>query len=294
MELHGWIDAYLDHLRVERALSNNTLLAYSRDLGVLADAASGVALDAIDAHLVQQALVAHAKSGHSARSSARLLSGFRGFFKFLIREHVLKVDPTALAERPKLGRRLPMTLTEAEVLRLLELPDLRSARGLLHACMLHTMYAAGLRVSELCLLELSALDRQRGLVEPLGKGGKRRIVPISPSTLALLDRYLTEVRPHHPEATRSPHLFLSPRGGAMTRQGFWKIVKRYAAAAGITKPLSPHKLRHSFATHLLRGGADLRSLQAMLGHADLGTTEIYTHVAQDAVRDAFTKAHPRA
>jgi integrase/recombinase XerD len=187
-----------------------------------------------------------------------------------------------------------MTLTEAEVMHLLELPDTSTARGLLHACMLHTMYAAGLRVSELCLLELSALDRQRGLVEPLGKGNKRRIVPISAATLALLDRYLLEVRPAHPEAQRSPHLFLSPRGGALTRQGFWKIVKRYALAAGITKPLSPHKLRHSFATHLLRGGADLRSLQAMLGHADLGTTEIYTHVAQDSVRRAYTKAHPRA
>ncbi len=294
MDLHGWIDAYLDHLRVERALSNNTLLAYSRDLGVLAEAAAGASLDAIDAQLVQKTLVTHSKSGHSARSSARLLSGIRGFFKFLLRERVLTVDPTSLAERPKLGRRLPMTLTEAEVMHLLELPDTSTPRGLLHACMLHTMYAAGLRVTELCLLELSALDRQRGLVEPLGKGNKRRIVPISASTLTLLDRYLLEVRPAHPEAQRSPHLFLSPRGGALTRQGFWKIVKRYALAAGITKPLSPHKLRHSFATHLLRGGADLRSLQAMLGHADLGTTEIYTHVAQDSVRRAYTKAHPRA
>lgn len=294
MELHGWIDAYLDHLRVERALTNNTVQAYARDLNVLAEAAAERPLAAIDSELIQRLIVRHAKSGHSARSSARLLSGMRGFFKFLLRERVLEVDPTTLAERPKLGRRLPMVLTEDEVLRLLAAPNAGTPRGLLHACMIHTMYAAGLRVSELCELELGALDRQRGLVEPLGKGRKRRIVPISASTLALLDRYLLEVRPHHPQAQRSPYLFLSPRGGTLTRQGFWKIIKRYAVAAGIVKPLSPHKLRHSFATHLLRGGADLRSVQAMLGHADLGTTEIYTHVAQDAVRQAYRKAHPRA
>jgi integrase/recombinase XerD len=185
-------------------------------------------------------------------------------------------------------------LSYEEVDRLLAAPPENTSRGIRDSAMIHLMYASGLRVSELCKLELSELDRRVGTVSPRGKGGKRRVVPVGQVALARVDRYLDAVRVHNKGATRDEHLFLSPRGKCFSRQGFWKLLKAYARACGITTPTSPHKLRHSFATHLLRGGADLRAVQAMLGHADLGTTEIYTRVAQDHVRTAFDRAHPRA
>jgi integrase/recombinase XerD len=183
-----------------------------------------------------------------------------------------------------------------EVERLLAAPDPSTDRGALHLAMLHLMYASGLRVSELCALRLGDLDLQRGLVAPQGKGGKRRLVPVGEVAMEHASRYLRDVRPKYEGRTGTHErvLFVSPRGGVFTREGFWRMVRRYAVSAGITPLPSPHKLRHSFATHLLRGGADLRAVQAMLGHADLGTTEIYTHVAQDHVRAAHAKAHPRA
>jgi integrase/recombinase XerD len=177
--------------------------------------------------------------------------------------------------------------------RLLSAPATDTHRGLLHSAMLHLMYSSGLRVSELCGLRVGDLDLQRGLVAANGKGGKRRLIPVGEVAMDIVGRYLREVRPR--QAAEGNHaLFVSPRGGGFTREGFWKLVRRYAVSAGIVSLPSPHKLRHSFATHLLRGGADLRAVQAMLGHADLGTTEIYTHVAQDHVRRAPAKSHPRA
>lgn len=175
-------------------------------------------------------------------------------------------------------------------------PDDATARGLRDVAMIHLIYACGLRVSELVGLRIADLDRERGVVSVLGKGGKRRLVPVGEVALEHIDRYLKDGRPEVAERSRaqSNALFLSPRGKPLTRQGFWKLLKRYARAAGVTTPTSPHKLRHSFATHLLQGGADLRAVQAMLGHADLGTTEIYTRVAQDHLRAAHAKAHPRA
>jgi integrase/recombinase XerD len=195
--------------------------------------------------------------------------------------------------RPKLGRRLPKVLTLDEVLAQLGAPDPNEPRGIRDRAMLSTMYAAGLRVSELCGLKLSDLDTTRGFVRVLGKGSKRRLVPIGDVALADLDQYLKTARARH-AGVEETALFVSPRGGALTRQAFWKIVLRYARQVGITKPISPHKLRHSFATHLLERGADLRSVQAMLGHQNIATTEIYTHVASDHVRRAFEAAHPRA
>ncbi|HWL87864.1 MAG TPA: site-specific tyrosine recombinase XerD [Polyangiaceae bacterium] len=293
MDLHGWIDAFLNHLRVERALAKNSLEAYARDLNRLAahvetsDVASIVPSD------IAALLADNVRTGFGARSSARQLSALRGFFRFLVRERAISADVTALIDRPKLGRKLPRVLSFPEVERLLAAPDRNKPRGVRDAAMIHLMYASGLRVSELVSLTLSDLDTQRGVVSCLGKGGKRRLVPVGEAALDHVKTYLEGARHRHarPE-TRV--LFVSPRGGALTRQGFWKLLKRYAAAAGITTTLSPHKLRHSFATHLLRGGADLRAVQAMLGHADLGTTEIYTHVAQDHVRRAHARAHPRA
>lgn len=293
MQLSGWIDAYLDHLRVERALAKNTLEAYARDLNALAAVIGDVPVERIGPELVTDLLAKNVKRGFGARSSARQLSGLRGFFKFLVRERAIAEDPTLLVERPRLGRRLPRVLSFDEVSRLLAAPDVTKPRGMRDAAMLHVMYASGLRVSELVGLTIADLDRQRGLVSAFGKGGKRRLVPVGEVALSHVDRYLDEVRSKVARDNERA-LFLSPRGRKLSRQGFWKIVKRMAVVAGITTPISPHKLRHSFATHLLQGGADLRAVQAMLGHADLGTTEIYTRVAQDHVRRQYTRAHPRA
>ena len=284
---------YLDHLRVERSLAANTLEAYARDLGRLASQLpDGAGARDIDALVISKLLAHNVKTGFGARSSARLLSAIRGFFKFLVKERALDADPTQLVERPRLGRRLPKVLSYDEVDRLLAQPKPDTDRGIRDRAMINLMYASGLRVSELCGLKLGDLDTRGGIVRAFGKGGKRRLVPVGEVALDALTVYLRDVRTKR--ATTSAVLFLSPRGGALTRQGFWKLLKRYARAAGITTPISPHKLRHSFATHLLRGGADLRAVQAMLGHADLATTEIYTRVAQDHVRAAHTRAHPRA
>lgn len=294
--IDGAIDAYLDHLRVERALANSSVEAYARDLARFAahlDEAGIAGAADITPSAVSSFLVRVGKDGLGARSAARLLSAVRGFCRFLVRGKLLGADPCELVLRPKLGRRLPQVLTIDEVLALLAAPDPSHPRGRRDRAMLQLMYAAGLRVSELCRLTLADVDRRRGVVAAFGKGGKRRLVPVGEVALAALEAYLVD-RARHPAAQRSAVLFLSPRGKPLTRQAFWKRVLVYARAAGIRKPASPHKLRHSFATHLLEHGADLRSVQAMLGHTDIATTEVYTHVANDHVRRQYAKAHPRA
>ena len=301
MDLAGWIDAYLQHLRAERGLAANTVESYARDLQALVRALGPEAtLAACSEEAVARVLAAEARRGLSPRSSARMLSAFRGFFRFLLREKAVEADACALAEGPRLRRRLPRVLRFEEVERLLATPDPHTGRGLRDAAMLHVLYASGLRVSELAHLRLADVDLERGLLSVQGKGGKRRLVPFGEGARAFLLRYCQEERPRVAAAVEARGrgrpagvLFLSPRGKALTRQGIWKLLRAHARAAGITTPLSPHKLRHSFATHLLRGGADLRAVQAMLGHADLSTTEIYTHVADDHVRAAHAKAHPR-
>jgi integrase/recombinase XerD len=296
VELHRWVDGFLDHLRVERALSPRTVEAYALDLAKLCELAeaNGVtSLKGLDRALVSAYLVRLGEQGLGARSAARHLSAVRSFARFLVRERQLEADPCALIERPRVGRRLPKVLSVAEVGELLAKPEGDGFRALRDRAMLQVLYAAGLRVSELVGLGVGDVDRRKGVVTALGKGGKRRLVPLGESALTALDAYLV-ARAAHPRAAASSTLFLSPRGGPLTRQGFWKLILRYARSAGIQKPASPHKLRHSFATHLLQGGADLRSVQTMLGHADISTTEIYTHVADDHVQAAYKKAHPRA
>lgn len=312
MDLFGGIDAYLDHLRVERGLAPNTVSSYAVDLGKLAafaEQAGAADTGKIDPVLLTRFFVALDRQGLGARSAARHLSAVRGFCRFLLSERQIAADPMALVATPRLGRRLPHVLTFEEITRLLSAPRADHPRGIRDRTMLTLMYAAGLRVSELCALRVGDVDRQTGFVSVLGKGGKRRLVPIGDVALAALDKYLAEVRPLGPRAPRGPKaarspagpamapsgpLFLSSWGGPLTRQAFWKIVLRYARQAGITKTISPHKLRHSFATHLLEGGADLRSVQAMLGHANIATTEIYTHLSPEHVWRAHRKAHPRA
>ncbi|HEY8041813.1 MAG TPA: site-specific tyrosine recombinase [Polyangiaceae bacterium] len=296
MDLQGWIDAYLDHLRVERALAANTLEAYARDLNALAEHVGGDADPrAIGPETLASLMVGNVKRGFGARSSARQLSGLRGFFRFLVRERAVAEDPTTLVDRPRLTRKLPRVLSFEEIERLLAAPDASTDGGACHGAMLQLMYASGLRVSELVGLRMADIDLQRGLVAALGKGGKRRLVPVGEVALDHVTRYVRDVRPRVLRGRLDEKaLFASPRGGHYSRESFWRIVRRYAVEAGIVPLPSPHKLRHSFATHLLRGGADLRAVQAMLGHADLGTTEIYTRVAQDHIRAAHARSHPRA
>jgi len=301
--LDGLVEAYLNHLRVERALAPNTLAAYGRDLNKLLGFAeeSGISrAAAVDLGTVSAWLTRLAQEGLGARSAARHLSAVRGLMKFLLREGVLSADPTELSARPRFGRRLPRTLSEAEVLRLLEAPDLSTLRGLRDRAMLSVTYAAGLRVSELVALTAGDVDLKRGVVSAFGKGGKRRLVPLGSITLDHVQAYLNARADAGAASTprsRKPGpdvLFPSPRGGPLTRQGFWKIVGRYARGIGLRGHVYPHQLRHSFATHLLTGGADLRSVQTMLGHASVTTTEIYTHVSVDHVRNAHRRSHPRA
>lgn len=296
MDLHAWVDAYLDHLRVERALSPRTLDAYSRDLGKLLESLASLGVtepSGLDAIAITHFMRDLARASLGARSAARHLSSVRGFVKFLKRERAIETDPCALVERPRPPRRLPKVLDVGDILKIAEGPVDTSFRGLRDRAMVHVLYAAGLRVSELVGLRLGDLDRARGLVSALGKGHKRRLVPLGEHALASLDAYL-EARSQQKAAAKTNALFLSPRGKALTRQAVWKIVTAHARRVGVAKPASPHKFRHSFATHLLEGGADLRSVQSLLGHADISTTEIYTHVADEHVRAAYLKAHPRA
>jgi len=293
-DFDGALDEYIQHLRVERGLSKHTIDGYASDLSKFATwlEKNRVVLDEVDESRVAGFLISLSQQGRSARTQARALSSIRGFFCFLVEEHRRERDPTELLEGPKLIGRLPDVLNRDEVLRLLQAPAGNKPNRIRDRAMLHTMYASGLRVSELVDLDLGDLNLDEGFLAVLGKGGKRRIVPLGDHARAALTHYLAEVRRSWAKPS-SRSCFVTARGKAMTRQSFWSIVKKYARAAGITKPISPHKLRHSFATHLLAGGADLRSVQTMLGHADISTTQIYTHVSSDHLRKIHERFHPR-
>jgi integrase/recombinase XerD len=289
-----WIDAYLDHLRVERGLGRLTIEAYAADLARFVHLLEtrGCTPAEADVGAVSGVLVALTQLGLSARSQARFLSSVRGLYKYLAQEGLVANNPLSLIEAPRLSRKLPNLLSRDEVLRLLAAPDRSLPRGVRDAAMLHTLYAAGLRVSELVGLGLADLDLRTGLVAAFGKGKKRRLVPLGDLARESITGYLTNVRGHwaRPAALK---LFVTQRGTGMTRQAFWKILKRYSAAAGIRKTVTPHMLRHSFATHLLEGGADLRVVQTLLGHSDITTTQIYTHVSGDHLRLMHERYHPR-
>jgi integrase/recombinase XerD len=294
VRLDQCIDAFLDHLRVERALAENTIAAYARDLaklGALAEAQGLERAADLGPTLISDYLVALGREGLGARSAARHLSAVRGLARFLVRERVLTDDPTRLARAPRTTRRLPRVLDEGAMRRLLDVADTSTPRGTRDRALLHLLYGAGLRASEAAGLEWRDIDRVRGVVAPLGKGGKRRLVPLAEAVLVALDAHASSTLS---EQGASRLVFPSPRTGrAMTRQRLFDIVRTHALAAGLP-PISPHKLRHSFATHLLEGGADLRSVQAMLGHASITTTEIYTHLSDRSVAAAYGRAHPRA
>jgi integrase/recombinase XerD len=291
------IDRFLDQLKVERNLTPNTLESYARDLRQLATWLDqrGIddAKDVTGAH-VTDFQVARAKAGISSRSRARALSAIRGMFKFLRAERYLDVDPTAALDGPRLPRKLPRVYALAEIDRLLSMPDRREPRGLRDATMIETMYSTGMRVSELVSLRLPDLDLTRGCVRVTGKGRKQRLVPLGQVATDLIRTYLSDGRPGFVRGGSSDVLFLTRLGRGMSRQMFWKLIDRYARLAGIGGRLSPHKLRHSFATHLLERGADLRAVQAMLGHANVTTTQIYTHVTRARLLEVYRLAHPRA
>lgn len=294
MRIDASIDLYLSHLRVERALSANTIASYARDLAKLAaflEDQNAPTLRDLDLGRISAWQSALAKQHLGPRSAARHLSSVRGLVRFLVKEGAMAADPTSLAARPRFGRKLPHTLGEQEMIRLIETPDVRRLRGLRDRAMLSVGYAAGLRVSELVNLTFGDVDLARGVVGALGKGGKRRLVPLGEVALEHVAAYLEARQAEGGPASKV--LFAGPRGAPLTRQAFWKIVRRYARAAGISFEAHPHQLRHSFATHLLGGGADLRTVQTLLGHSDVSTTEIYTHVNRHHVKKAHQKSHPR-
>ncbi|HEX9628353.1 MAG TPA: site-specific tyrosine recombinase XerD [Acidiferrobacterales bacterium] len=289
------IERFLDALWSESGLSANTLSAYRGDLSAFA-----LWLDRRGAGLTRATrddLIAYLdhcqRAGARARTSARLLSSLRRFYRYLLREGESGEDPTALVDSPKLGRGLPKSLTEEQVEQLLDAPDAGTPLGLRDRAMIETLYATGLRVSELVGLKLTQVDSGGGVVRVMGKGSKERLVPLGEEALSWLQRYLREARGALLRGRDSEALFPTARGAGMTRQAFWHNIKRYARLAGIHQPLSPHTLRHAFATHLLNHGADLRVVQMLLGHADLSTTQIYTQVARERLKSLHARHHPR-
>ncbi len=288
------IDLYLNHVKVERGLSPHTVEAYARDIAFFADFAQDRGADEkpVSAEMISEYMAHLSQSGIARRSQARVLSALRGFFRHLHEEKLIATNPTEDIDAPKPHRVLPMIITVDEMERLLMAPDIETPRGMRDATMLHTMYASGLRVSELVSLRLADVDLEAGFLAVTGKGDKRRLVPLGEWAVDMIERYLAGIRPLWALPSQ-PAVFLTNRRAPMTRQGFWLVVKKYAAAAGIGTKLSPHKLRHSFASHLLDRGADLRSVQAMLGHVDISTTQIYTHVTNTRIAKVHKRSHPR-
>ena len=288
------VDAFLGWLTVERRLSRNTVDAYRRDLAGFRDILGvDLPLAEVDELHVRRWLAERAQAGISPRTQARALVALRAFFGYLVEEEALAVDPTRRVDLPRVGRPLPKTISLDDVEALLRAPDVATALGLRDRAMLEVLYATGLRVSELTGLTLGGLHLEAGYVRVIGKGDKERIVPLGDVARDWVERYLAEVRRGAgPTGARAP-VFLSRLGRGMTRQNFFKMLRQYADRAGILAPLSPHVVRHAFATHLLERGVDLRSLQLMLGHADIATTEIYTHLSRARLKAVHAEHHPR-
>ncbi|MEW5982872.1 MAG: site-specific tyrosine recombinase XerD [Acidobacteriota bacterium] len=290
------IDAYLTHLQVERRLAANTIDSYARDLQRLAAFAEErgrpvLALTREDLEALVRAVIS---DGRSPRTAARLVAGVRGFFRYLVAEGSLAASPADEVRASRPWPSLPRLLAPDEVERLLEQPDVGTPAGLRDKALLEVLYATGLRVSELVGLRAQDLHLGAGYLTCVGKGSKQRIVPIGDEAARWLRRYVTESRPVLTKRRQPPTVFVNARGGPMTRVGFWKLLKGHGRAAGLRRDISPHMLRHSFATHLLERGADLRAIQVMLGHADLSTTQIYTHVLESRMRAIYDRYHPRA
>ncbi|WP_434770901.1 site-specific tyrosine recombinase XerD [Pseudomonas entomophila] len=292
---HPLIDQFLDALWLEKGLSDNTRVSYRSDLTLYNGwlHARSVRLPDADRPLILDHLAWRLDQGYKPRSTARFISGLRGFYRYLLREGHISVDPTLLVEMPQLGKPLPKSLSEADVEALLQAPDLGEPIGERDRAMLEVLYACGLRVTELVSLRLDQVNLRQGVLRVMGKGSKERLVPMGEEAVVWVERYLHGGRADLLNGRPSDVLFPSQRGEQMTRQTFWHRIKHHALVAGIDKTLSPHTLRHAFATHLLNHGADLRVVQMLLGHSDLSTTQIYTHVAKARLQQLHAEHHPR-
>ena len=287
------IDQFLDAVWVEQGLSKNTLSAYSSDLRIFAKWLSDKSMLDVDKGDLSRFLAARYAAGIGNRSTARILSSLRRFYGYYIRENSLIIDPTLLIESPHIGRPLPISLSELDVELLLNAPEVTNTNGFRDKTMLEVLYATGLRVSELVGLKFEQISFRQGVVRVIGKGNKERLVPVGEEAMSWLEAYMIQARKKLLGERQCDYLFVTNRGDGMTRQAFWHIIKRHAKKAGISKVLSPHTLRHAFATHLLNHGADLRVVQLLLGHADLSTTQIYTHIARERLKELHSKFHPR-
>lgn len=287
------IDQFLDAVWAEQGLSDNTLSAYGSDLRIFAKWLAGKPMLEVDGGQLSEFLSSRYKEGIGSRSSARILSSLRRFYGYYIRENSIKIDPTALIESPHIGQLLPASLSEQDVELLLNAPEVTNALGFRDRTMLEMLYATGLRVSELVNLKFEQISFRQGVVRIIGKGNKERLVPVGEEAMSWLESYMSQARKTILGERQCDYLFVTSRAGNMTRQAFWHIIKRHAKKAEINKELSPHTLRHAFATHLLNHGADLRVVQLLLGHSDLSTTQIYTHIARERLKELHSKYHPR-
>jgi integrase/recombinase XerD len=290
------IDQYINYLILEKGLSDNTIESYSRDIVRYVEYLKQKRVKQIsdaDTPLILTYLISLRDGGLKAKSTARHLVTLRGFYRYLVQEKIIKHDPARLVDLPKSGLKLPDVLSVSEIKLLLSTPDTQTPLGLRNAAMIELLYAAGLRVSELVNLKLLDINTEAGFVRVIGKGSKERIVPIGKYAKNIIDRYVKTARSLLLKGGVSHYLFVARAGKPMTRQGFWKLLKQYALQAGIAKKITPHSFRHSFASHLLEGGADLRAVQIMLGHTDISTTQIYTHVAREHLLLMHAKYHPR-
>jgi len=292
-QLTGQAQSFLNFCRVEKGLAANTISSYRTDLERFSSFSKTPAVDA-GPEVLNQYLASLYDAMLSPKSIARHVATLRNFYSYLAREGVIAQDPAEFLTPPKQWSTLPRYLNREEVEKLLGAPPQDKPTCIRDRAMLELLYATGLRVSELCSLELAAVERQMGLLRVTGKGNKQRLVPFGESAGAAMDAYLANGRPQLLKGRASRHLFVTARGAAMTRQSFWMLLKKYGRAVGIFHRLTPHVVRHSFATHLVEGGADLRSVQIMLGHADISTTQVYTHVARTRLREAVDRHHPRA
>ncbi len=287
---------FLDYARVEKGLAANSIESYRRDLTEFAAylQRQGKGIEAADREDIRGFLTSLYERGLSARSAARHLVSLRNLYRYLLEERAITANPTAEIQIPRIGMDLPHFLTMEEVEKLLAAPDLSTPAGLRDKAMLELLYATGMRVSELVQTRCGDLDANLGIVRCLGKGNKERLIPVGKSALRAVETYLKDGRGKLSKKQTSSYLFLNPRGSALSRVGFWKILRRYGKQVGITVGLTPHALRHSFATHLLERGADLRSVQMMLGHSSISTTQIYTHVLNERLKQIYHAHHPRA
>jgi integrase/recombinase XerD len=295
--MHEFIDIFLNYLSVERGLSRNTIMSYACDLGsfldYLKDQRHINSLDKTDRNEITNFMLKLKEQGLNTNSIARKLAAIKSFYRFLVREKIIRQDPTSLLESPKLWRRVPSTLSVQEIEALIAQPDTRKCQGIRDRAILEVLYATGMRVSELIQLKLDDVNLDVGFVRCLGKGNKERIVPLGKKAIICLQRYIKNKRPHFLKKRSSNALFLTRLHKRISRQSIWKMIKRYARGARIKKEIKPHILRHSFATHLLERGADLRSVQEMLGHSDISTTQVYTHINKDRLKMIHKKFHPR-